>query len=68
MSEEELYGHFILSYDEGKYAEIKRMAVVLRTILHNINKSTSLFKYINLIGKVNFYDTCNDYDSGNLMP
>jgi hypothetical protein len=49
------------SFDEGSMAEGKRLAVVIRVLLHDTKSSTSLLKHL---GKkdILFYDTSIDYD------
>jgi len=53
------------AYDEGFESEGKRLAVVIRVLLHDTQNSTSL---LTLLRKkdILFYDTSLDYDSRNL--
>ena len=53
------------AYDEGSASEGKRLAVVIRVLLHDTQNSTSL---LTLLGKkdILFYDTSLDYDPHNL--
>lgn len=55
------------SYDEGFTSEAKRLAVVIRVLLHDTRRSISLLK---LLEKKNilFYDTAYEYDPYNLAP
>jgi len=56
-----------LAYDDGYESEAKRMAIVLRLLLHDTNSSTSLLTHL---GKkdIQFYDTANDIIQDNPMP
>lgn len=53
------------SYDEGSTSEAKRLAVVIRVLLHDTQNSTSL---LTLLKKkdILFYDTSLDYNPHNL--
>ncbi len=76
QTEDELLGHlkdqmeFLMSssdsYDNGFIGEAKRLAVIIRVLLHDTDKSTSL---LTQLGKKNvgFYDTCIDYNPHNLL-
>jgi len=55
------------SYDEGCESEGKRIAVVLRILLHDTAKSLSLLKQLEL-KNILFHDTAFDYNPNNLMP
>jgi len=57
----------IKSYDEGYIAESKRMAAVIRTLLHDTYDSKSLLKQLEIKDDMLFYDTSNDYDENNLV-
>ena len=54
------------SYDAGFESEGKRLAVVIRVLVHDTSQSTSL---LTLLGKKNifFYDSAADYDCRNLI-
>jgi hypothetical protein len=77
QSEEELRSHLkeqieflirsSIAYDEGYYSEGKRLAAVIRILLHDTPSSTSL---LTLLKKkdILFYDTALDYDPRNEMP
>lgn len=77
QSKGELLGHlqdqinFLInsaeSYDKGSIGEAKRLAVVVRVLLHDTSQSTSL---LTQLGKKNigFYDSSIDYDPKNLAP
>lgn len=55
-----------ISYDQGYSSEAKRLAVVIRVLLHDTSSSTSL---LSLLGKkdIAIYDTSLDYNPANLM-
>jgi len=55
------------SYDLGYKSESKRLAVVIRVLVHDTSSSTSL---LTLLGKKDmlFYDTALDYNQNNLAP
>lgn len=55
------------SYDDGFKSEAKRLAVVLRVLLHDTGNSTSLLELLNKKDML-FYDTATDYNPNNLMP
>lgn len=77
QTEEELKKHlkeqiqFLLrssqSYDEGFTSEAKRLAVIIRVLLHDTQKSTSLLTLLQE-KDISLYDTSVDYDPGNLVP
>jgi len=56
--------HFLLtsvkSFDNGFKSEAKRLAVILRVLLHDTRHSTSLLTYLNR-KDIHFYDTALDY-------
>jgi len=54
------------AYDDGFKREAKRLAVVIRVLLHDTSHSKSL---MNLLGikTINFLDTSYDYDPRNLL-
>ena len=62
--------HFLLksaqSFDEGFVSEAKRMAVAIRILLHDTNKSSSLLSQLGS-RNMQFYDTAADYDPANLV-
>lgn len=53
------------AYDEGRISEAKRLAVALRVLLHDTEKSTSLLKLLKK-KDILFYDTALDYNPNNL--
>lgn len=55
-----------LSYDKGFTSEAKRLAVVIRVLLHDTPKSQSLLSQINKKG-ILFFDTASPYDPRNLL-
>ena len=55
------------SYDEGFESEGKRIAVVLRVLLHDTNQSLSLLNQLRF-KNILFHDTAFDYIPDNLMP
>ena len=77
QTEEELRSHlkeqiqFLLrsaqSYDEGFLSEAKRLAAVIRVLLHDTQSSTSLLTLLKKKGML-FYDTALDYDPRNFAP
>jgi hypothetical protein len=54
------------SYDSGFMGEAKRLAVIIRVLLHDTHKSTSLMSLLGIKG-MNFIDSAYDYDSKNLV-
>lgn len=54
------------AYDLGKIGEAKRLAVVIRVLVHDTDHSTSLLKHL---GKkdIKFYDTSTDYNPNNIL-
>jgi hypothetical protein len=54
------------AYDEGFTSEAKRLATVIRVLLHDTSKSTSLLTQLNK-KNISFYDTALDYDPANLL-
>lgn len=54
------------AYDEGFKNEAKRLATIIRVLLHDTSHSVSL---LNQLGKkdILFYDTADDYEPENLM-
>lgn len=55
------------SYDNGYENEAKRLAVVIRVLLHDTGQSISLLRHLDK-KDILFYDTANDYDPMNLAP
>jgi len=55
------------AYDQGDEAEAQRLAVVVRTLLHDTRVSPSLFGQLRLIGLLEFVDTARVVDPGNIM-
>jgi len=54
------------SYDGGYKSEAKRLAVVIRVLLHDTNTSTSLLAHLGKKDDILFYDTALDYDPNHL--
>lgn len=52
------------SFDTGDGAEAKRLALSIRILLHDTDKSHSLLGHLNL-KNIKFYDTAFDYDPNN---
>lgn len=55
------------SYDSGFEDEAQRIATIIRILLHDTNKSTSLFKHLDLKNKVQFLSTAGGYIPANLL-
>ena len=55
------------SYDSGFQGEAKRLATVIRVLLHDTPRSTSLLTQLDK-KTITFYDTAIDYDPNNLAP
>lgn len=55
------------SYDSGFEDEAQRIATIIRILLHDTNKSTSLFKHLDLKNKVQYLSTAEGYVPGNLL-
>ena len=56
-----------VSYDNGFEDEAKRLAVVIRVLMHDTPKSTSLLTLLNR-KDIKFYDSATPYDPNNLLP
>jgi len=54
------------AYDNGFKGEAKRMAVVIRVLLHDTSKSTSLMTLL-CVKKIDFLDSSYDYRPDNLV-
>jgi hypothetical protein len=54
------------AFDEGFEGEAKRMAVVVRVLVHDTAHSKSLLSQLGLLGLA-FYDTAKDWDPRNLL-
>lgn len=54
------------SYDEGYKSEAKRLAVIIRVLLHDTGSSSSLLKQLDK-KNIMFYDTALEYDPKNLI-
>jgi hypothetical protein len=52
-----------IRYDEGQKAEAKRISVSLRTMLHDTNRSTSLFKQLGILEDLKVRDSADDYSA-----
>ncbi len=55
------------SYDKGFEDEAKRLAVVIRVLVHDTSNSTSLLTLLNK-KNMKFYDSALPYDPKNLLP
>jgi hypothetical protein len=55
------------AYDQGDEAEGQRLAVVLRTLVHETRASKSLFGQLRLFGLLEFVDTARPIHPGNMM-
>ncbi len=56
------------AYDQGDEAESQRLAVVMRTLLHDAHASLSLFGQLQLFGLLEFVDTARAVNPGNSFP
>ncbi len=54
------------SYDNGLEDEAKRLAVVIRVLVHDTNKSRSLLTLLNK-KHISFYDLASDYDPSKVI-
>lgn len=54
------------SYDNGFEDEAKRLAVVIRVLVHDTPKSTSLLTLLNK-KNIKFYDSASDYDPSRVV-
>jgi len=55
------------SYDNGFEDEAKRLAVIIRVLVHDTSNSTSLLTLLNK-KNIKFYDSAVPYDPKNLLP
>ena len=55
------------AYDQGDEAEAQRLAVVVRTLLHDTPASRSLVGQLGLMGLLEFVDTARAVHPGNIM-
>jgi len=55
-----------ISYDRGFESEAKRLAVVIRVLVHDTSQSTSLLTLLGRKRKMLFYDSASKYDPRNL--
>ena len=55
-------------FDEGYEAEAKRLAVVLRVLLHDTRTSHSLLQQLGIKERMDFLDTAQPIDPMNLLP
>jgi hypothetical protein len=77
QSRDELLGHLrdqitfmkqsANSYDKGFEDEAKRLAVIIRVLVHDTRNSTSLLTLLNKKA-IRFYDSAIPYDPQNLLP
>jgi hypothetical protein len=56
------------AYDAGTEREGKRLAVVLRTLLHNTKQQVSLLSQLQILDLLRFVDTAAPIMPGNLLP
>jgi hypothetical protein len=56
------------AFDDGDEAEAQRLAVVLRTLLHDTRASRSLFVQLGLVGLLGFVDTAEAIHPRNMAP
>ena len=54
-------------YDGGRFSEAKRIAAVLRTLLHSSRMTTSLFAQLGYESRIRFLDSAGDDLPGNVM-
>lgn len=54
------------SYDNGFEGDAKRLAVVIRVLVHDTQKSISLLSSLNK-KNINFYDSASDYDPNRVV-
>lgn len=59
--------HSALTFDSGEKSEAKRMAHVLRTLLHNTNRSRSLLDQLEVQASMKFFDSRGGLIPGNLL-
>lgn len=64
----EFLGRSALAFDEGYEAEAKRLAVVLRVLLHDTQRSHSLLKQLGVKDRLEFLDSAEPIDPKNLLP
>ena len=64
----DLLGHLTSGFDEGKVALALPLAVVVRVLLHDTNKSASLLGQLQLKDRLKFEDTAQHIDPNNLLP
>ena len=57
----------IRSYDSGFEDEAQRIATIIRILLHDTNKSTSLFKHLDMKSQIFFLSTTGPYIPKNLL-
>jgi len=55
-----------IAYDSGFDGEAKRLAVVIRVLVHDTSQSTSLLSLLGRKRKMLFYDSASKYDPRNL--
>jgi hypothetical protein len=55
------------AYDQGDEAEAQRLAVVVRTLIHDTRASRSLFVQLGLVGLFEFVDTARAVQPRNMM-
>jgi hypothetical protein len=57
-----------VAFDEGYAAEAKRLAVVVRVLIHDTSQSHSLLKQLGVKEGLPFLDTADPIDPNNLLP
>jgi hypothetical protein len=76
LSEQDLHDHLddnvqflkksCESFDSGFHAEAKRLAVIIRVLVHDTSNSTSLLKQLDYKDNMGFYNTASKYNPDNL--
>ncbi|MDD5057020.1 MAG: hypothetical protein PHQ60_04035 [Sideroxydans sp.] len=56
------------SFDAGFHGEAKRLALAIRVLVHDIEKSKALLSLLGFKTKMGFFDTAFDVNPKNLMP
>lgn len=56
------------SFDRGQLAEVKRLALTMRVLLHNTKNQQALLKQLGILYTMRFLDTARDFTPGNLVP
>lgn len=56
------------TFDNGNFAEAKRLSLAIRILLHDTKNSKSLLDQLGVKNNLQFYDTANEVDPTNLLP